>query len=184
MTSLDALIPELQEPAKSLINLAGRAGVQPRVTSTLRTRAEQTRLYKRWQSGLNPYPVAPPGTSAHEYGYAFDLVVTGEQNQSDLGTVWQNWGGVYGGGNDPVHFEYPGFNVPQQDTSSGAAPVGGVAASVFDILVGMNPVVGYSEWVGLFLSLLPGLSENEVVKILASPSQGKVGQWVLTHLNF
>ncbi len=30
----------------------------------------------------------------------------------DVGYTWQQWGGVWGGDQDPVHFQYPGFVVP------------------------------------------------------------------------
>lgn len=106
------LIPELQGPARELVDAAGSAGLLPRVTSTRRSRAAQVRLYRRWQSGLSPYPAAPPGTSAHEFGYAFDLVVTPFESLGDVGYTWESWGGVWGGEKDPVHFEYPGFKVP------------------------------------------------------------------------
>lgn len=110
-SSLAALIPELQQPAAALVDLASRAGVQPRVTSTLRTHSEQNRLYQRFLAGNSAYPAAPPGRSAHEFGYAFDMVVIGSENQNDLGSVWQSWGGVWGP-SDAIHFEYPGFQAP------------------------------------------------------------------------
>lgn len=113
-TSIDALIPELQQPCRDLVNLAGGAGVQPRITSTLRSHSEQTALYKRFLAGNSAYPAAPPGRSAHEFGYAFDMVVVGSENQNDLGTVWRNWGGVWDR-SDVIHFEYPGFVPPEQD---------------------------------------------------------------------
>jgi D-alanyl-D-alanine carboxypeptidase-like protein len=116
-----ALIPELQPYARALVDAAGAAGFQPRVTSTVRTHAEQSRLYRRWQQGLNEFPVAPPGTSAHEFGYAFDLVTSPMSLlDSDVGPYWEDLGGVWGGSAgkrghvyDPVHFEYPGFVPPQ-----------------------------------------------------------------------
>jgi hypothetical protein len=52
--------------------------------------------------------VAPPGASAHEYGEAFDYVVTPNDYQPDVGATWQSWGGVWGGKKDVVHFELPG----------------------------------------------------------------------------
>ncbi len=169
-TSLDALIPELIEPARALVELAGRAGVFPRVTSTLRTPTEQKRLYRRFQKGLNPYPVAPPGTSAHEYGYAFDMVVNGEQNQADLGSVWQQWGGVWGGAGDPVHFEYPGFrlsdHVSSLETGTAAAP--SAEASVWDFVLGLLPGVGQVELIAWLVSLT-GVGPSEAEAILSSP---------------
>ncbi len=108
----EGLIPELQGPAADLVAAAGQAGLQPRVTSTVRTPTQQARLFRRWQAGLSPFPVAPPGTSAHEFGFAFDMVVTPFEALADVGYTWQQWGGVWGSDRDPVHFQYPGFVVP------------------------------------------------------------------------
>ena len=113
MTDLGALIPQLQTFAKNLVDLAGRAGVQPRVTSTLRTDSEQRRLYAAFQRGQTHYPVAPPGRSAHQYGFAFDLTADTQQNLHDLGQIWRSWGGVWSA-DDEVHFEYPGFVAPAE----------------------------------------------------------------------
>ncbi len=106
------LIPELQGPASDLVQAAGEAGLLPRVTSTRRTQAAQERLYRRWQSGLSPFPAAPPGSSSHEFGFAFDMVCSPFEALADVGATWISWGGVWGGTRDPVHFEYPGFVVP------------------------------------------------------------------------
>lgn len=95
--------------ARDLIDVASRAGVLPRVTSTLRSRSYQTRLYRDYLAGRNAYPVAPPGTSAHELGLAFDMVTSPMGALVDLGKVWEGWGGVWGGRfGDEVHFEFPG----------------------------------------------------------------------------
>ena len=45
------------------------------------------------------------------------MIMSSDMNSdlADLGSVWQSWGGIWGGAfNDPIHFEYPGFNVPQE----------------------------------------------------------------------
>lgn len=107
--SLDALIPELQPYAHALVDFAGSQGLQPRITSTIRTHPEQKRLYSRYLAGLQQFPVAPPGHSAHEFGYAFDLVVTPFEYLTDLGSIWIQNGGKWGA-SDPVHFEFPGFD--------------------------------------------------------------------------
>lgn len=103
------LISDLQGPAADLLQAAGEAGLQPRVTSTRRSQAAQTKLYRRWLSGLSNLPAAPPGTSAHEYGFAFDMVVTPWEALSDVGYTWQSWGGIWTE-KDPVHFQFPGFD--------------------------------------------------------------------------
>lgn len=106
-----ALIEALQPFAQRLVHLAGVAGVQPRVTSTLRSRSQQQRLYAAYLRGESKYPVAPPGTSAHEFGWAFDMIADSPEDLHDLGTVWRQWGGVWSP-TDEVHFEYPGFRRP------------------------------------------------------------------------
>jgi len=105
--SLNDLVPELQEPANALLDAAGRAGLLPRITSTVRTHSEQRRLYNRFLAGQSGYPVAPPGASAHEYGLAFDMVVSPMEALADVGYTWQSWGGGWSGA-DAVHFELPG----------------------------------------------------------------------------
>ena len=104
---LNDLVPELADAARQLVAAAGAARLNPRVTSTRRSRAEQTRLYRRAQQGLSGYPVAPPGFSAHEYGWAFDLVVSPFDAIYDVGYTWQQWGGAWYD-TDVVHFELPG----------------------------------------------------------------------------
>jgi hypothetical protein len=58
-------------------------------------------------AGAAGYPVAPPGFSAHEYGEAFDMVVTPMEALADVGYTWQQWGGGWNGA-DAIHFELPG----------------------------------------------------------------------------
>ena len=109
---LSQLIPELEPFARDLVLVAGQAGLQPRVTSTRRSYPEQKRLYSRYLAGLSTLPAAPPGRSAHEFGYAFDMVVTPYNALADVGRTWSQAGGVWHA-SDPVHFEYPGFSPPR-----------------------------------------------------------------------
>src|SRR5260370_9500259 len=95
------LIPELQEAARQLVQAAGEAGLQPRVTSTRRSATQQARLYRSRLSGLSPLPAAPPGTSAHEFGYAFDLVVSPFEALSAVRYTWQRCGAVWGTHREP-----------------------------------------------------------------------------------
>jgi D-alanyl-D-alanine carboxypeptidase len=167
--SISSLIPELQPFARDLLRVAGAAGLQPRITSTRRSSAEQTRLYRRFLAGQNPYPVAPPGTSAHEFGYAFDMMIQAapgqmESDLADLGQVWTSWGGVWGGAfKDPIHFEYPGF--PHKEL----APVEGGE---------------FAKLVDLISSLVPGLGELQLIDALANwidPHDTDKISWYLQH---
>src|SRR5712692_2273348 len=102
--SLDALDADLRDAASALVDAAG---LQPRITSTLRSHSEQRRLYARFVAGQAGFPVALPGQSAHEYGYAFDLVVSPMDALADVGYTWQQWGGGWNP-SDAVHFELAG----------------------------------------------------------------------------
>src|SRR5262249_44354372 len=57
--------------ADSLLRLARRFGPY-RITSGCRTMAEQERLYANFLEGRSAFPVAPPGSSAHQRGLAVD----------------------------------------------------------------------------------------------------------------
>jgi len=89
----------------ALFNAARRLDPSARVTSTRRSTAEQTRLYRRWLAGQSRFPVARPGTSKHEKGLAVDLVARPEVLRR-LGEAWERVGGRWGGRfNDEIHFE-------------------------------------------------------------------------------
>jgi hypothetical protein len=163
------LIPELQPFAASLVAAAGASGLQPRVTSTLRTHTKQAQLYRRFQAGLSAYPAAPPGTSAHEFGYAFDMITQPMEALADVGQYWQELGGVWGGMNrDPIHFEFPGFEAPTPST--GEVSESSLASFAADIGLGFVPVYGTVTTVAGLATLFPSLSQNEALKMLASPT--------------
>ncbi len=174
MLGLDALIPELQPAARALVDLGSRAGINPRITSTIRSHSEQAKLYASFLRGGRRYPVAPPGTSAHEYGYAFDLVVDRDSDQADLGQVWQSWGGVWGA-SDPIHFEYPGFSPGAATVSARATTCGpwtkGIAEAV-DLILGFVPGVAEVELVAWLLSL--GFPHSAILEFLSSPVSSSV----------
>ncbi len=164
-TSLNALVPELQPFARALVEEAGKVGLSPRVTSTLRTRAEQERLWRRYQAGVSPFPVAPPGTSSHEYGEAFDMIVTPFEALADVGAAWQAWGGTWGAERDPVHFELPGASQAHRTTEP--SPYTHALAVAADILIGFNPFIAYTELAATLIAL--GYPESQVLKFLSGP---------------
>jgi len=53
---------------------------------------------------MNPYPVAKPGTSAHELGLAVDVWAGDSARTQLLGRTWRAWGGRWSAA-DEVHFE-------------------------------------------------------------------------------
>jgi len=106
LSGFQGLIPELRPYAEGLYQVAVEYGLGPRLTSTRRTFAEQSELYRRYLRGESPFPAAAPGRSLHNFGHAFDLVVADADAQRWLGLVWESWGGRWGGRfGDPIHFD-------------------------------------------------------------------------------
>lgn len=98
--SLFRLDPLFRPYAQGILDVARQFGLNPYVTSTLRTLAEQRELYDEFLAGRHPYPVAPPGASQHNYGLAIDIV---SDDNNWLGGVWNHWGGLWSS-RDEVHF--------------------------------------------------------------------------------
>jgi len=73
--------------------------VRSEITSGLRTRSSQERLYKNPEG----YPVARPGCSSHEYGLAVDMVADSQWGQGALRWLAAAVG-LYSPQNDPIHF--------------------------------------------------------------------------------
>src|SRR6267143_173252 len=167
----DELDPELADAARALVDAAGRARLQPRVTSTLRSHSEQVRLYNRFLAGQGGYPVAPPGYSAHEYGEAFDMVVSPMEALADVGYTWQQWGGGWNP-DDAVHFELPGASArarqrgEEQDGSTG--------------ILGGAIELGVGSTIATLLRLIPGLSRSQALRLLSSPSQ--LPSWIIEQI--
>jgi len=170
--SLDELDPELAAAANDLVDVAGRAGLQPRVTSTVRTNSQQARLYRGYLA--NPqraYPVAPPGYSAHEYGEAFDLVVTPMEALADVGYTWQTWGGGWNP-QDAVHFELPGASERARTKGKEQDGSTGIIGGAIDWFAGST--------VATLMRLIPGLSHNQALRLLAAPSQ--LPSWIIEQI--
>jgi len=97
------LEPLTRYVVQAFIAYIRQQGYTVTVTSARRSYLDQLRLWYERMMGRQPYPVARPGSSAHEVGRAVDLVVTpGVENLGELAPYfWLKWGGQ----RDPVHFE-------------------------------------------------------------------------------
>lgn len=103
MASLVELDPVLYPYAQYLVSYLEPYGV--RVTSVYRSYSDQLELYRN--RARNPYPVAPPGRSKHQFRRAWDMTGPPEI-LAWAGHVWESWGGIWGGrfrNADPIHFE-------------------------------------------------------------------------------
>lgn len=108
MASLSRLQPFLRRPAEKFVAFAHRQDARFHVTSTVRTQAQQRRLYEKYRRGMSDLPAAPPGQSDHEYGLAFDMHRLGvdpfhDDELARLGGLWNELGGKWDA-RDPVHF--------------------------------------------------------------------------------
>jgi len=110
VADLSTLHPLLVPHAEYLLRVGRRYDGRLVVTSARREPRKQAELYYKWISGESKIPANRPGTSLHEYGWAFDLARLGVNPLADplldwLGLVWTHWGGRHGGAADPVHFQ-------------------------------------------------------------------------------
>jgi hypothetical protein len=107
VVSFTGLDERLRARAEATVAYALKLGVRVEVTSVRRYQAEQVRLYQKRQAGRWPYPVAVPGTSAHQYGVGWDSVVA--PAQMPLWTAIRRAMGWTVPDNDDIHAEYPGW---------------------------------------------------------------------------
>jgi peptidoglycan L-alanyl-D-glutamate endopeptidase CwlK len=115
--SLDDLHPTVAEKARQLIELCKAEDIELRITSTLRTFAEQADLYA--QGRTKPGQIvtrAKPGQSWHQFGLAFDCCpfyrgkpVWNSRHWDQIGQLGKKLGLIWGGmwlKPDKPHFEY------------------------------------------------------------------------------
>lgn len=116
-----------------MIQYLNAYGVNPVVTSGFRSREDQQRLYDLWRSGSpqQRYPVARPGTSAHEYGLAVDMTFKTPvelQFAIDLAPYFNM---KWAGSKDPVHFASTSWKGGTEESTS--TPAAGSGTCVFGI---------------------------------------------------
>jgi len=174
--SLVDLIPELRPWAQRLFDVCDQAGASPTITSTIRSPAQQAQLYNDYIAGRSKYPAAKPGTSAHEFGWAFDLSMPLRGDEEQAGQVWRGWGGKWGGEEDLIHYEFPGFSPGRVATSAPALPPsfgtpGTISERLADFLISMVPglrIIGISQLASALYSLVGG-DENILTWWLSHP---------------
>lgn len=101
MATLNKVWKPLADIVRTVQKAARKQGFTVTITSGYRSKADQKAL----QELKNQYPVATPGKSQHQYGFAVDLVAKPWDRQSVL-VSWMKSAGVYWlGASDPVHFQ-------------------------------------------------------------------------------
>jgi len=120
--NLDDLRPEVRPLVDAFLAACTAAGLDLIVTATSRTLAEQAALYAQGRTAPGPRVTnAPPGTSAHNYGLAIDIVpmVNGKPDWNGHDSIWQQIGSLgqaaglewFGAPGSP-YVEMPHFQLP------------------------------------------------------------------------
>lgn len=116
MIALRGLHVDLRPWAQYAIDLAEWYGIPVTVTSVNRTWSQQAALYQRYRTAVENgsfpsarvrYPANPPGQSAHQYGMAWDSVVS-PQDQTDWNQIRSEIGWMVPS-NDVIHSELFGW---------------------------------------------------------------------------
>ena len=116
MIALRGLHNALRPWAQYAIDLARWYGIPVTVTSVNRTWSQQAALYARYRAALDSgsfpsasvrYPANPPGQSAHQYGMAWDSVVS-PRDQPDWNSIRAEIGWLVPS-NDSIHAELSGW---------------------------------------------------------------------------
>lgn len=131
------LHPSIQDRARETLVRAFSQGVSLIVTQGLRTNEEQARLYAQGRTAPGAIVTnAPPGSSWHNFGLAFDVAVLDDMGKTtwpENSALWQKigtigkstgcaWGGDWTTIKDRPHFEYhPGLTLA--DARAGGRPV-------------------------------------------------------------
>lgn len=99
--ALNQLDPVLRPYAAHLVAWIFAQDPHARITSVYRSYDDQLRLWLNRHN--NPYPVAPPGRSYHQYRRAWDIVARPEVLRA-AGAAWKSWGGTWSE-SDIIHFQ-------------------------------------------------------------------------------
>lgn len=109
-----ALHPFVKVAMTRTVADARREGMRVTITSQFRSVEKQALLRRRFEQGLSKFPAARPGLSMHNYGFAFDAVVTAGGTQKDLGRIAARHQLIWAGPADSVHFDPFGFKLWNQ----------------------------------------------------------------------
>ena len=84
VVDLEDLNPEFRRRLGNFLTSAKKSGIPAHIIEAYRDRAVQEKYYADKLKGLRPYPVAKPGTSFHEGGYASDILADDRASQQKL----------------------------------------------------------------------------------------------------
>jgi len=108
LENLEALDPSFQGQTTELLTKMREAGMNPYVTSTDRSLAQQAAMRERYLSEGGKYPVAEPGNSFHNFDRAFDVGGLTPDQMAQAGAMAKGMGMGWGGDfstPDPIHFQ-------------------------------------------------------------------------------
>ena len=131
------LHPSIQDMAREVLTRASNVGIDLVITQGLRDNEEQARLYAQGRTAPGSIVTnAPPGSSWHNFGLAFDVAVLNAEGKAtwpEDSALWERigqvgkaagltWGGDFTSIKDRPHFEYhPGVTLA--DARQGKRPI-------------------------------------------------------------
>jgi hypothetical protein len=130
VVDLQDLNPEFQRRLGNLLTSAKAAGIPAHIIEAYRDRSVQAQYYAEKLQGKRPYPVAPPGTSFHEGGFASDVLTDDRSSQQkliDYANAHPEFGVVPLPGDAP-HFQIAGYRHLADALKNPPAYQGGEAA--------------------------------------------------------
>jgi hypothetical protein len=152
--NLSRIDQRLKNLIRNLPYAARQYNFQYRVTSGFRSRATQQKLYNEYISGRATYPVAVPGTSAHEKGLALDILTTDLQKMVPLLT---SSGLYWGGPADPIHFSLvPGEAAISSRTNELPAAKETFAQSFYN---SSKTILGLASWIPSPIGLVATIAD-------------------------
>ena len=189
MASLSKVYKPLAAAVRYIQSISQSYGFKVQINSGYRSKVSQAQLAAEGGS----YPVATPGRSQHQYGFAVDLQAVPWEYQNTLANWMQSAGAYWGGSSDPVHFsvfnpsewalrlgyvEKPPTNFTQPLTSAAALSAAGIQSSYQISYPGKIVQVVYSQPTPLGspaatpqISVIPVSDSSSISRAMAAPSQ-------------
>ena len=119
--NFEGLHPNIKQGLFEAAKEMAQNGKVLRITSGLRSRAEQTELFEAYKSGKSKYPAASPGSSPHESGLAFDID-KGNIPAFTQTAAFKNYFDQPLPGNDPIHFVFKGAKLNTETEAVAQTP--------------------------------------------------------------
>jgi hypothetical protein len=182
VVDLQDLNPEWQRRLGVFLTSAKAAGIPAHIIEAYRSNAVQAQYYAEKQKGLRPYPVAPPGASFHNYGYASDVLADDRASQQkliDYANAHPEFGVTPLPGDAP-HFQISGYKHVADLLKNPPAYQGGEAATNLSPFIASNQgysvAQGYTPYNPGTMVAGPGAPSGTTINAASAPVAGALSR--------